>query len=80
VSWEAAPITDTAHVDLPYKEIAVEMASSPTQGCIVEETSPKAAKKVDKDNKRLHQVKMESRLAEADAAVWAALGVSENDL
>ena len=80
VSWEAAPITVTAHVDLPYKEIAVEMASSPTQGCIVEETSPKAAKKVDKDNKRLHQVKMESRLAEADAAVWAALGVSENDL
>jgi len=80
VSWEAAPVTDIAHVDLPYKEIAAEIATSPTQGCIVEESVAVKSKKADKDNKRLHQVKIESRLAEADAAVWAALGVSENDL
>ena len=74
--WSAASLTQTVEeIDLPYKEIAAELAdpnsvlqqkpAPQTKGGIAEPT-PKS--------------RSESKMAEADAAIMAALGLSANDL
>jgi hypothetical protein len=79
VSWEAAPVSVTqSEMDLPYREIATEMAWTPMQGIVPEgaDAATGAAKK--KDAKKEQQARIESKLAETDAAVLAAMGLSED--
>jgi hypothetical protein len=73
--WVAAPVHLTLQdVDLPYKEIAVELANP--QDIVVKTPKPK---KQEDDSKRTQAAKMEAKMADADAAILAALGISADD-
>ena len=77
-TWVAPPIQQTlAEIDLPYKEIAAELANPQA---VVQPVSAPNAKKVENDTKKASQARIEAKMAEADAAVLAALGLSESDL
>lgn len=70
--WTAAPIQHTVEeIDLPYKEIAAELADPQT--VIRQKTAKPAVEDTPKS-------KSETKMAEADAAVLAALGLTEDDV
>jgi hypothetical protein len=69
--WTAAPLNQTVEeIDLPYKEIAAELADP---NAILRQNQKKQKEETQKS-------KSESKMAEADAAVMAALGLSAEDL
>lgn len=69
--WTAAPIQQQlADIDLPYKEIAAELAN-PDAVVIKKETA--------KVKEQSQKSRSETKMAEADAAVMAALGITEED-
>jgi hypothetical protein len=69
--WVAAPLNQTVEeIDLPYKEIAAELADP---NAILRQNQKKQEEQTNK-------TKSESKMAEADAAVLAALGLSADDL
>ena len=74
--WSAPPMTHTSHeIDLPYKEIAGELAN-PDAPIIRKDKAPEP----EKESKRVAAERMEARLQEADAAILAAMGLTEDDL
>ncbi len=74
--WTAPPMSHTIHeIDLPYKEIAAELAN-PDAPIIRKDKAPEP----EKESKRAAAERMEARLHEADAAILAAMGLSEDDL
>jgi hypothetical protein len=74
--WVADPVNQTlAEVDQPYKEIAAEMANP--NAAIVR---PEKAVKPEEDSKKARQAKIEEKMSAADAAVMAALGLTEEDM
>jgi hypothetical protein len=74
--WEAAPIQLTiADIDLPYQEIAAERGNP--QAVL---QTPAQPKQIQQDEKKAVQARMESKMAEADAAVLAAMGLADEDL
>jgi hypothetical protein len=78
--WVAPPLQQTlAEIDLPYKEIAAELAN-PQVVVQPATASEKTAKQAAADTKKASQARIEAKMAEADAAVLAALGLSESDL
>jgi len=67
--WTTAPIQQNlADIDLPYKEIAVEMADPNT--VLLRSTS--------KPKEVTQKSRSEAKMAEADAAVMAAMGLTED--
>lgn len=69
--WTAPPIQQTlAEIDLPYKEIAAELADPNTAI-----TPVATAQKKEVSQKS----RSEAKMAEADAAIMAALGITEDD-
>ncbi len=74
--WSAAPMSHTIQeIDLPYKEIAAELAN-PDAPIIRKDKAPEP----EKESKRAAAERMEARLNEADAAILAAMGLTEDDL
>jgi len=72
--WSAASLTQTVEeIDLPYKEIAAELADPNS----VLQQKPAATKGGAEPTPKSRS---ESKMAEADAAIMAALGLSANDL
>jgi hypothetical protein len=69
--WAAAPLNQTVEeIDLPYKEIAAELADP---NAVIQQ-------KQRAQKEESQKTKSESKMAEADAAVLAALGLSAEDL
>jgi hypothetical protein len=72
--WTSPPLQFTAHeVDLPYKEIAAELAHP---DAAIQRAPPKPAQ-LAADDKKAVAARMEAKMAEADAAVLAALGLDD---
>jgi hypothetical protein len=68
--WDAPPLQQTLDtIDLPYKEIAAELADPNTA---ILQNQPKAKEVSQKS-------RSETKMAEADAAIMAALGLTEED-
>jgi len=73
--WAAAPLNQSVEViDLPYKEIAAELADP---DAILRQNQKKQK---ETQEEQTQKSKSESKMAEADAAVMAALGLSAEDL
>jgi len=69
--WVAQPLQLTVtEIDLPYKEIAAELAD-PDSAVIVAAAAPH----VEADAKKMTAARIEQKIAEADAAVMASLGL-----
>jgi hypothetical protein len=69
--WTANPLQQTLDViDLPYKEIAAELADPNTAILSIQ---PNKIKEVSQKSRS------EAKMAEADAAIMAALGLTEED-
>ena len=81
--WTAGPVEQTGtQIDLPYKEIAAEL-SDPTSSIVrlqksVAEGKPK--NKMEDESKQAALTRTAAKMAEADAAVMAALGLSAEDI
>ena len=74
--WTASPVhIHGADIDLPYKEVAAELADPNTAI-----QKPAAAKTAASDEKKAAMSKAEAKMAEADAAVYAALGLTAEDV
>jgi hypothetical protein len=74
--WSAPPMTHTTHdIDLPYKEIAAEL-SNPNTPIIRNDKAPEP----EKESKRAAAARIEAQLQEADSAILAAMGLTEDDL
>jgi len=74
--WAAAPLQLTAaDVDLPYREIAAELADP---NATIMRPVPVAVEVA--ETKKAAATRVETRIAEADAAVMASLGLSMEDL
>jgi hypothetical protein len=77
--WTAAPVhIHGADIDLPYKEVAAELADP--SAAIVGQKPTAAAKTAASDEKKAVMSKAEAKMAEADAAVYAALGLTAEDI
>ena len=75
--WTALPIDLTvAEVDLPYKEVAAELANPLTA---IQKPAP-SKKKDDEDSKKVLTERSITKMATADAAIYAALGLTEEDV
>jgi hypothetical protein len=71
--WVAPPIQQRlADIDLPYKEIAAELADP--RAVVIKQKAQ--AKHVEQSQK----TRSEAKMAEADAAIFAALGLGEEDI
>ena len=74
--WTVDGIQQTLQeIDLPYKELAAELAD-PNAAVIRNDRAPDS----EGDSKKATVAKVESRMQEADAAVLAAMGLTEDDL
>jgi hypothetical protein len=74
--WAAPAISQTlAEIDLPYKEIAAELAD-PSAPIIRTEKAPKP----EEDSKAAVRARAEAKMAEADSAVLAMMGLTEDDV
>ena len=72
--WVAPPIQQKlADIDLPYKEIAAELADP--SSVITKQVAP-LTKQVEQTQKS----RSEAKMAEADAAIFAAMGLGEEDV
>lgn len=78
--WTAPPVhIHGADIDLPYKEVAAELADPNV--AIQKPAAPAAvAKTAAIDEKKVAMSKAEAKMAEADAAVYAALGITAEDV
>jgi hypothetical protein len=75
--WTAEPIQLTAEeVDLPYKEVAMELANPMT--AIQRPTKKK--EKEEEDGKKAVTERAATKMATADAVIYAALGLTEEDV
>jgi hypothetical protein len=73
--WSAEGFKLTApEIDLPYKEIAAELMD-PQSAVIQHQRAPDPAV----ESKRQAKDKVEARMAEADAAIMAAMGLTGED-
>ncbi len=76
--WSAPPLQLTGpSIDLPYKEIAAELADP--DAAVVQQQKAPTTRQLERDAKAASLSRMESKMAEADAAVLAAMGLSEDD-
>jgi hypothetical protein len=74
--WSAPSVQHTiGEIDLPYKEIAAELVSGPASVSVPASTSGPAGKGKPKEP----MSKSESKMAEADAVIMAALGITDDD-
>jgi hypothetical protein len=77
--WSADPIRLTIHeIDLPYKEIAAELADPDT--AIIQHQKAPTAKTLEADGKKAAVARAEAKMAEADAKILAMMGLSEDDV
>jgi hypothetical protein len=77
--WAAESIRLTVHdIDLPYKEIAAELAD-PDAAIIQHEKAP-TAKTLETDTKKAVVARAEAKMAEADAKIMAMIGLGEDDV
>lgn len=77
--WTAESVRLTAQeVDLPYKEIAAELADS-TAAIIQHEKAP-TTKMLETDTKKAVLARAEAKMAEADAKILAMIGLGEDDV
>lgn len=75
--WIAPPLRLTvAEIDLPYKEVAAEL-SDPQAQVIRHEQAP-TPKQLAKDEKKAAAARMEAKMAEADAKILAAMGITDD--
>lgn len=73
--WTADGLQQTtAEIDLPYKEIAAELAD-PQAAVVQNQKAPAPAV----ESKRQAKDKMEAKMADADAAIMAALGLTGDE-
>jgi len=73
--WSSPPLQFTAQeVDLPYKEIAAELAHP---DAAVYRAAPSQAL-LEEDSKKAAAERMEAKIAEADAAIMASLGFTDD--
>lgn len=73
--WTADAMQQTlAEIDMPYKEIAAELAN-PQDQVIQHDRAPDPAT----ESKKAKQERLAARMAESDAAVLAAMGLTEED-
>jgi hypothetical protein len=78
--WTASPVhIHGADIDLPYKEVAAELAD-PNVAIQKPATAAAVAKTAASDEKKAVMSKAEAKMAEADAAVYAALGLTAEDI
>jgi len=76
--WTAPPIhINGAEIDLSYKEVAAELADPVTAIQVAEK---KPGKTKEDDGKKAALTRAEAKMAEADAAVYAALGFTPEDI
>ena len=74
--WTSPPLQLAIHeIDLPYKEIAAELANPDN---VIQRAPPTPAQMV-ADEKKAAAARMEAKMAEADAAVLAAMGLTGDD-
>ena len=76
--WVAPPIHLTLpEIDLPYKEIAAELANPQS---VIVRPSPSTSQPKDeaKESKKAAAARIEAKMAEADAAILAAMGISDD--
>lgn len=74
--WVAPPLQlAITEIDLPYKEIAAELQNP---DAIVQRAPPKPSQMV-ADEKKAAAARMEAKMAGADAAVLAAMGLDDDD-
>jgi hypothetical protein len=77
--WIAPAVQQrAAEIDLPYKEIAAELAD-PMAAVIKEEKAPTPAMTA-KDEKRAAAARAQAKQADADAQVLKMMGLSEDDV
>lgn len=75
--WTAAPVhLQGSEIDLPYKEVAAELADPQT---VIQATATKKTEKAQKP-KDATVTRAEAKMAEADALIYAKLGLSEADI
>jgi hypothetical protein len=73
--WTAAPLNQTVdEIDLPYKEIAAELADPDS---VLQQKEKQEKQKQEEQNSK---TRSEAKMAEADAAVMAALGLGTDDM
>lgn len=73
--WTAPPLRLTMkEIDLPYKEVAAEL-SDPQAQVVRHEQAPKQSVK---DDKKAAAARIEARMAEADAKILAAMGITDD--
>ena len=71
--WKAEPLNQSVEViDLPYKEIAAELADP---DAVLRQKQTK-----EKQEEQTNKTRSEAKMAEADAAVMAALGLGADDV
>ena len=71
--WKAEPLNQSVEViDLPYKEIAAELADP--------DSVLRQKEKKEKQEEQTSKTRSEAKMAEADAAVMAALGLGADDV
>jgi hypothetical protein len=74
--WTAGPLNQSVdEIDLPYKEIAAELAD-PDSVLRQKEKQENQEKQEEQNSK----TRSEAKMAEADAAVMAALGLGTDDV
>jgi hypothetical protein len=77
--WSADSIRLTIpEIDLPYKEIAAELADPET--AIIQHEKAPTAKTIETDSKKAVLSRAEAKMAEADAKIMAMMGLSEDDV
>jgi hypothetical protein len=73
--WTAPPLNQkTEEIDLPYKEIAAELADP---NSVLQKKEKENKEKQEEQNSK---TRSQNKMAEADAAMMAALGLTEDDL
>ena len=76
--WDIPSVSQRIdNIDLPYKELAAELAD-PARAVVKEEVAP-TARKIAREERDRQKMAMESKMAEADAAIMAVLGVTDDD-
>jgi hypothetical protein len=84
--WVAPALSQTAaEIDLPYKEIAAELADPDTAIRAPEKgvgtgSGTASGPKTPADEKKAAAARAEAKMAEAEAAVLAAMGLTEDDV
>ena len=73
--WAAAPLNQKVEeIDLPYKEIAAELADP---NAVLQK---KEKEKQEKQEEQNSKTRSQNKMAEADAAMMASIGLTEDDL